>query len=43
MNESIEGPRDSVGFVLRLGRALHAYGYPAHRLEEVLSRVAERF
>ncbi|MEK7832242.1 MAG: threonine/serine exporter family protein [Acidobacteriota bacterium] len=34
--------RDSIGFVLRLGRALHAYGYPAHRLEEVLSRASER-
>jgi uncharacterized membrane protein YjjP (DUF1212 family) len=33
---------DSIGFVLRLGRALHTYGYPAHRLEEVMSRVSER-
>ncbi len=30
----------SEAFILRLGRALHAYGYPAHRLEAVLSRVA---
>lgn len=34
--------RDSIGFVLRLGRALHTYGYPAHRLEEVMSLVSER-
>ena len=26
--------------VTRLGRALHAYGSPAHRLEEALSAVA---
>ena len=39
---SLVDPRDSIGFVLRLGRALHTYGYPAHRLEEVMSRAAER-
>lgn len=39
---SLSNPQDSVGFVLRLGRALHAYGYPAHRLEEVLSKTSER-
>ncbi|HQR32932.1 MAG TPA: threonine/serine exporter family protein [Blastocatellia bacterium] len=39
---SLSNPKDSVGFVLRLGRALHAYGYPAHRLEEVLSKTSER-
>jgi uncharacterized membrane protein YjjP (DUF1212 family) len=39
---SLIDPRDAIGFVLRLGRALHTYGYPAHRLEEVLSRAAER-
>ncbi|NOT33057.1 MAG: threonine/serine exporter family protein [Candidatus Eisenbacteria bacterium] len=33
---------ERVGFVLHLGRALHAYGTPAHRLEETLARVAER-
>lgn len=27
---------DGVGFILRLGRALHTYGYPAHRLEAVM-------
>ena len=39
---SLADPRDSIGFVLRLGRALHTYGYPAHRLEEVMSRAAGR-
>jgi uncharacterized membrane protein YjjP (DUF1212 family) len=29
----------SIGFVLALGRALHRYGTPAHRLEEGLRRV----
>lgn len=36
------GSRDAVGFVLRLGRALHAYGYPAHQLEEVLGKTSAR-
>lgn len=31
-----------IGFILALGRALHAYGTPAHRLEDVLTRVARR-
>ena len=29
-------------FVLTLGRALHTYGTPAHRLEDTLNRVCER-
>jgi uncharacterized membrane protein YjjP (DUF1212 family) len=29
-------------FILKLGRGLHAYGYPAHRLEDALAGVAER-
>jgi uncharacterized membrane protein YjjP (DUF1212 family) len=29
----------AIGFVLALGRALHRYGTPAHRLEEALLRV----
>jgi uncharacterized membrane protein YjjP (DUF1212 family) len=33
---------DSVGFVLRLGRALHMYGYTAHGLEGSLGEVAAR-
>jgi uncharacterized membrane protein YjjP (DUF1212 family) len=31
-----------VSFVLDLGRALHTYGTPAHRLEDVLARVSKR-
>jgi len=31
--------RDSIDFVLELGRALHRYGTPAHRLEEALKVV----
>jgi uncharacterized membrane protein YjjP (DUF1212 family) len=41
-DESAIGSRDAVGFVLRLGRALHVYGIPAHRLEEVMEKTAER-
>ncbi|MGH9935009.1 MAG: threonine/serine ThrE exporter family protein, partial [Blastocatellia bacterium] len=41
-DESIIGSRDAVGFVLRLGRALHVYGIPAHRLEEVMEKAAEK-
>lgn len=40
--EDAVGSRDAIGFILRLGRALHAYGYPAHRLEEVLSKTSAR-
>lgn len=29
-------------FVLRLGRALHSYGYPSHRLEDALTLVSAR-
>ncbi len=29
-------------FILKLGRGLHAYGYPAHRLEDALASVAQR-
>ena len=32
-----------VAFILRLGQALHQYGTPAHRLEEQLRQVSERF
>lgn len=34
--------RDAIGFVLRIGRALHAYGYPADRLEEVMEKTSDR-
>lgn len=37
-----EGTRHETGFILRLGKALHAHGYPAHRLEEVLEKASER-
>ncbi|NDD63108.1 MAG: hypothetical protein EBZ36_03875 [Acidobacteria bacterium] len=30
--------REKINFILLLGRSLHAHGYPAHRLEEVLER-----
>lgn len=32
----------AAGFVLRLGRALHRYGYAAHHLEDVLESVSSR-
>src|SRR5688500_3679682 len=34
--------RVAVGFVLRLARALHAYGYSAARLEDILGATADR-
>ena len=34
--------RDAIGFILRLGRALHSYGYAAHRLEEALGAVSRQ-
>ena len=34
--------RSSQDFVLKLGRGLHIYGYPAHRLEEALGQVCDR-
>ncbi len=42
LSEAREPAAEAVGFVLRLGRALHQYGYAADRLEEVLAQVAER-
>lgn len=33
---------DEVSFVLRLARALHSYGVPAHRLEDVLDSAARK-
>jgi uncharacterized membrane protein YjjP (DUF1212 family) len=33
---------DAHAFVLKLGRSLHAFGYPAHRLEDALLRVSSR-
>lgn len=40
--ESTDRQRLAIDFVLRLGRALHNYGYPAHLLEETLGLAAER-
>lgn len=33
-------PDEAVGFVLRLARAMHTYGYPAHQMESALAEVA---
>jgi uncharacterized membrane protein YjjP (DUF1212 family) len=33
---------DATAFLLRLGRAFHALGYPSHRIEEMLGDAAER-
>ncbi len=33
---------DRIGFILKMGRAMHGYGYAAHRLEETLSATAKR-
>ena len=41
-DEPLAGNSDAVGFVLRLARAMHAYGYPAHRVEGALGEVARR-
>lgn len=35
-------PQAARDFLLKLGRGLHAYGYPAHRLEDALLGVAQR-
>jgi hypothetical protein len=35
-------PRDVVVYILNLGRALHASGYAAHRLEAVLPHATPR-
>jgi uncharacterized membrane protein YjjP (DUF1212 family) len=34
--------RDGIGFVLRLGRALHTYGFPANQLEDALGKAAAK-
>ena len=38
----MEDREAAIGFVLALGRALHRYGTPAHRLEDSLHKVCER-
>jgi uncharacterized membrane protein YjjP (DUF1212 family) len=35
-------PQAAIGFVLRIGQALHATGYAAHRIEAVMERVASQ-
>ena len=37
-----EAEADAIAFVLSLGRALHRYGTPAHRLEEALLECCRR-
>lgn len=37
-----EPRHEAVAFLLKLGRGLHRYGYPAHRLENALTAVARR-
>ena len=37
-----EPRHEAVAFLLKLGRGLHRYGYPAHRLESALTAVARR-
>ena len=36
------GDRDAIGFILRLGRALHSHGYAAHRLEQVMDQASRQ-
>ncbi|HET7042371.1 MAG TPA: threonine/serine exporter family protein, partial [Gemmatimonadales bacterium] len=35
-------PQAAIGFVLRLGEALHATGYASHRIETVMEKVASQ-
>ncbi|MEP6745104.1 MAG: threonine/serine exporter family protein, partial [Gemmatimonadota bacterium] len=35
-------PQAAIGFVLRIGQALHTTGYAAHRIETVMERVASQ-
>jgi uncharacterized membrane protein YjjP (DUF1212 family) len=37
-----EKASDAKGFMLRLGRALHTYGFPAHQLELVMEKASEK-
>jgi uncharacterized membrane protein YjjP (DUF1212 family) len=38
----VDDQEAAIGFVLALGRALHRYGTPAHRLEEGLKKVCDK-
>jgi uncharacterized membrane protein YjjP (DUF1212 family) len=42
MSTPLAARRRGQDFVLKLGRGLHMYGYPAHRLEEALGQVCHR-
>ena len=42
MPQPTSQPSDAISFILSLGRALHGYGYAAHRLEEVLGHISWR-
>ncbi|MBA2627556.1 MAG: threonine/serine exporter family protein, partial [Gemmatimonadales bacterium] len=42
MHSEFDPRTDAVGFILRLARALHTYGYAAPQLEEVVSLAALR-
>ncbi|MFN7930104.1 MAG: threonine/serine exporter family protein [Blastocatellia bacterium] len=44
MTESFAPPAtsESIGFILRLGRALHQFGYASDRLEELLAQASAR-
>ncbi len=39
-NHSGSTDNEAISFILRLGKALHKYGYASHRLEELLEQVA---
>ena len=40
MNDETKNSNEAISFILRLGKALHKYGYASHRLEELLEQVA---
>ncbi|MEW6209620.1 MAG: threonine/serine exporter family protein [Acidobacteriota bacterium] len=40
--DSVTEDRAPLAFILKLGRALHTYGYPAHRLEAILEETTRR-
>lgn len=44
MTDALASPStaESIGFILRLGRALHRFGYASDRLEELLAQTASR-
>ncbi len=41
-NEPAYTTDEAISFILRLGRALHTFGYASHRLEELLEQAATR-